>query len=292
MGIWRKRLERLPNYWRAFGFEAPRLLLDVECAPAARSDCVKSYRVPGYTAPVWLRRIVSDHETFWQCIVERQYRLDAYPQRAELEERYRVALAAGKTPVILDCGGNIGLAALWFARIFPHAVIVSIEPDQENFALLRRNTAHLGKTVKSIHGAVAAEPMALRIVNPDGGYSAKRVEPAASGVRGYTVEELFALVPQAHPFIVKIDIEGFQAALFEKNTGWVGDIDLISLELDDWQFPWAGTSNNFFRALSAYDFDYLLGQESVFCFRHRFGTAAAGRVSARAAERPAASTWH
>jgi FkbM family methyltransferase len=268
-------LQRAPNYWRAFGLSAARLLLQVERAPPARGTAVNAYRVPGYAAPIHLRTIVSDHETFWQCIVERQYRLDLFPQWPAIERRMAAALARGQTPVIVDGGGNIGLAALWYARALPQAAIVSIEPDAENFALLEKNTAHLGGRVKRVYGAVAPEPMTLRIANPEGGFSAKRVEPATTGLRGYTIDELIALVPNAYPLIVKLDIEGFQARLFGTNTGWVGRVDVITLELDDWQFPWGGTSNAFFRALAAHDFDYLLAQESIVCFRHAKAEGAA-----------------
>ena len=69
------------------------------------------------------------------------------------------------------------------------------------------------------------------------------------------------------PFIVKIDIEGGQGPLFETNTEWVKDTQLIALELEDWLFPWQGTSRSFFRCISRYSFDYLLGRENIFCFR-------------------------
>jgi FkbM family methyltransferase len=271
--------KRATNYGRAFGRAAPRLLWQVECNPPHRGDALRAYRVPGYEAPVWLRTIVSDHATFWQCLVERQYRLDAFPQAAEINRRYEAALAREQTPLIVDAGANIGLAALWFARAFPHATILCVEPDADNFALLERNTAHLGPRVIRLHAAISAEPMRVKIANPQSGYSAKRVAPASEGeaadsVPAFTVDQLIARTPRAHPFIAKIDIEGFQAPLFAKNTGWVGRFDLITLELDDWQFPWKGTSNSFFRALAPHEFDYLLGQESIFCFRHTPETAA------------------
>lgn len=43
--------------------------------------------------------------------------------------------------VILDIGGNIGVASIYFAHRFPDARIYAFEPIPENVALLRRNTA-------------------------------------------------------------------------------------------------------------------------------------------------------
>jgi FkbM family methyltransferase len=41
--------------------------------------------------------------------------------------------------VILDIGGNIGVAAIYYAVRFPQAQIYTFEPIEENFILLRRN---------------------------------------------------------------------------------------------------------------------------------------------------------
>jgi FkbM family methyltransferase len=41
--------------------------------------------------------------------------------------------------VILDIGGNIGVAAIYYAARFPQAQIYTFEPIEENFALLRKN---------------------------------------------------------------------------------------------------------------------------------------------------------
>jgi len=41
--------------------------------------------------------------------------------------------------VILDIGGNIGIAALFYAVRFPQAQIYTFEPIEENFTLLKRN---------------------------------------------------------------------------------------------------------------------------------------------------------
>jgi FkbM family methyltransferase len=42
---------------------------------------------------------------------------------------------------VLDIGGNIGLAAVYFARRWPEADIFTVEPLPENYELLRQNVA-------------------------------------------------------------------------------------------------------------------------------------------------------
>ncbi len=48
-----------------------------------------------------------------------------------------------KPTVILDIGGNIGIAAVFLATRYPHAKVYTFEPVAENFAILQKNTATL-----------------------------------------------------------------------------------------------------------------------------------------------------
>lgn len=112
----------------------------------------------------------------------------------------------------------------------------------------------------------------MRIVNPEAGFAAFRVAPVRdsdefSAIRAYSVAEVLAKAGAKFPFLVKIDIEGAQAALFSDNTEWVKGTSLIILELDDWLLPWQGTSRSFFACVSQYPFEYLIRGENIFCFR-------------------------
>jgi FkbM family methyltransferase len=268
-----RRVFHAPNYIRAFGIRAGiRLLLAIERSWPRKSNTVHAVKGPGFPARVHLRKCVSDHAIFWQCLVMQQYDLSPFAQTARLLEQYREILGAGHAPLIIDAGGNIGLAAFWFAWIFPEASIVSVEPDPANFALLRRNVAVFGDRVRPVHGAVTEIPKAMRIVNPDAGAASFQVEPADASakttVRGFTISELSASIDDSELFIVKIDIEGGQKFLFADNTNWIDEAHLIVIEIEDWVFPWQATCENFFREISKRRFDYLLRGENLFCYRH------------------------
>lgn len=261
-----------PNFIRRFGlFHGVRLLVSIEKNLGSNKECVKSYKVPGYDYPFYLRDTLSDHSMFKQCIVNEQYDFRKFPQSVRLFNEYRSATGRGEKPLIIDCGGNVGLATRWFAKYFPEAEIVSVEPDKENFKLLTMNTEGLGDRVLRLHGGVWDRPAKLRIINPESGSAAFRVEEldvsACDGLRAYTISEICAFRGVKSPFIVKIDIEGSQSTLFRRNFEWVAQTHLITLELDDWLMPWKGTSRPFFKCVSRYPFDYLLGGESIFCFR-------------------------
>lgn len=277
-----QRIKWSPNFIKAFGLiQGLRLLPQIVGNLPRNASEVKGYDVPGYDARIFLRRTIADHATFRQCLVNRQYDFLGLAQAQRLLQRYRDTLNQGHRPLIIDGGANIGLATLWFARHFPEAQIVAVEPDEANFSILQKNTRHLGDRVTLVQGGVWHRNARLGILNPQDGAAAFRVaelpQESAAGIPAFSIDDLCRRVDTASPLIVKLDIEGSQAHLFSANTGWVARTDLITLELDDWLLPWQGTSRPFFRTLSQYPFDYLLHQESIFCFRD---TQAAAPVTA------------
>lgn len=270
--VWKSFLRRLPAYVRRFGpSHGLRQAWSVERSWPTHSAVVKLTHVNGWAHPLLLRANKGDHATFWQCVVQEQYRLDRFPQYTRLQERYRALVDRGEEPLIVDCGANIGLASIWLANAFPKAKVVAIEPQDENFGILKRNIAPYGDRIVPVHGGVWPIEGHVRVENPEAGPAAFRVvtcdasHPGA--IQTVTVPSLCERFGAVAPFIVKIDIEGSQGTLFQSNADWVGGASLVVLELDDWQFPWAGTSRSFFAAVSQWPFDYLLGGESIFCFR-------------------------
>lgn len=67
-------------------------------------------------------------------------------------------------PVILDCGANIGLSTLYFARTYPRARIRAFEPDPVIIPYLRDNiTLNRIDNVQLIHAAVAAKAGTMQL---------------------------------------------------------------------------------------------------------------------------------
>lgn len=77
-------------------------------------------------------------------------------------------LSGGEPKCIIDGGANGGFSSAWFARRFPGAMIYALEPDAENFALLRRNTCHYSN-VRPIQGALSNTVGEGRLVDSGGG---------------------------------------------------------------------------------------------------------------------------
>jgi FkbM family methyltransferase len=113
--------------------------------------------------------------------------------------------AVAAPSAVLDLGGHIGAAALFFRGRYPEARIVSVEASPQLVGLLRRNTAGLG--IEVVHAAVAGSAgTATFHESPEswGGSIGAGVGRAVE-VPAVTLDELLA----EHAIdAVKMDVEG------------------------------------------------------------------------------------
>ena len=185
-----------------------------------------------------------------------------------LGQAQQAMLAAGKRPLIIDAGANIGATALRFATLYPRALVVSIEPHPGNVALLRRNTE--GLAVEVMAAAIGPAPGETRILNPDASEWAFQTgtdgEGPALPVIG--VRELIAAkkAEGCAPFIFKCDIEGAEAALFGPDSDWFDEFAMVSVEIHDWLFPDRPTSPGFLQAHARTRRALLVAGENLLSF--------------------------
>ncbi len=257
-------IKRLPNYLKALGWIGGLLAFArVYCVPRAPGTL---FLVSIGRRRIWLRNSPSDTSIFFQVLVKREYdTVEWAAQHQRLDQRYAALLAAGRTPIIVDAGANIGLASLWFSDRYPEARIFAVEPDGGNLAVLRRNI--VGRTnITVLEGAVWDRISRLRIGNPEAGAGAFQVVEDDGTLRAFTIPEIAAMPANGALFIVKIDIEGGEAALFRSNVAWMGETSLIVIETHDWLYPGAGTSRNLRRCIADAPIDLVFRGENLFCF--------------------------
>ena len=170
--------------------------------------------------------------------------------------------------MIVDCGANIGLSALWFAHRFPDAIVVAVEPEPDNFALLTRNAAPY-PNIRPVRAAISDRLTRVSLAN--GGidpWSWATTEQADGVCETTTVADLLAGIADASPLIMKIDIEGAEVDLFRSHADWMDETPLIVFEDHDWLFPGRGTFAAVLRQLMASPRDYLRAGENTFAFSH------------------------
>jgi len=201
-----------------------------------------------------------------QIFEAQDYALAPLQRGAELHALYGRIAAAGRAPLILDLGANIGASVLWFTQTFPRAHLVALEPARDNFELLQQNCA--GLDVDARCAAIGAADGETRLVDPGEGEWGYRTAATGEGER---VEMVAAsrLVAEERaagrvPFIAKIDIEGGEQALFSCDTDWVDRFPLLVIELHDWLLPRAGSSRNFLACIAGRDRDFVFRGENVF----------------------------
>jgi FkbM family methyltransferase len=210
-----------------------------------------------------------DSVTANQIYSNNEYNFAFIGRTQPIQDRYDAILSSGRVPVIIDCGANIGLSAQYFARNFPKARIIGIEPSLENFKAAQANCAAFAN-ISLHHAAIGSKPgfVAIEDAAVDANaFQVARVD-AGEGIAVRTIPDIFAEQDNAELFIVKVDIEGFERDLFSSNIGWIAACDVLIVELHDWMLPGQASSGNFLRAVSAYDRDFLFKGESVFSIRN------------------------
>jgi FkbM family methyltransferase len=235
---------------------------------------------------MWLRPGTPDVAVFERMFLRSALDVSAYPQQERIAAR---AHELGRRAVIIDGGANIGFAAIWFARLYPEATILAVEPGSENFALLKKNAAAYSNIVP-IHAGLWDKPTDLGIVNMGAAAWALRVgevsgAPAAETIEAVAINELIARAGHgAEPLIVKLIIEGAERAVFRSNTEWLDRTDLVIYMPGDWAQPWGGAGRTAMAALARQPFDWIVRELCVFCFREptTAGTPHTGARSPRA----------
>lgn len=275
---WRRR--QTPTQVIGDHVSVPRLLLDnardvKNLGPrflfrrASRLIGRRTTRVPiRNVGTVTLRHNSSDGDVFRQVFRDRQYDLARFPQAVAVEAAYQRIIGAGKKPLIVDCGANNGAGSLWFARQYREAHIVALEPEPANAQMCRLNCRDIG--VEVIEAAIGSRTGTVSLVTEGKESLAIQTTRSATGrVPVATIPEIFAAnVEVCTPFLVKIDIEGFESDLFAEATDWVRDVVVLVIEPHDYMLP--GTSHNLQRVMARHDFDLLIsGENLVYVNRER-----------------------
>lgn len=244
------RVESIRRYIRALG-AGPGIRAE---AAARRKNGIFAVKLP-HGRQVWLRGGTSDSTVFEDVFITQHYKIPDY-----------VPLSPSR---IVDAGANIGLASLYFAGRWPEAEIVAIEPEADNFKMLRRNVADLNRITLVEAGIWSNSEVRLAIANPSTSNKwglQTKAEPDG-GIAATTIPAIMAGAAWERIDLLKLDVEGAERFLFDDSCHlWLRLVDVLIIELHD-RFN-DGCSRAFYRAISRYDFrQYLLGESLLVDFR-------------------------
>jgi FkbM family methyltransferase len=218
--------------------------------------------LPGLIQPIYFRPGTVDVHTFREIF---------------LRNEYDVKLPSLLAPqIIIDAGANIGYTTLFFMKRFPNAKIFSLEPNQENFELLKKNTSGY-PNIKPIQAALWDKIGTIEIL--DKGYGARgfiveetqgkeRSTKVIESMKAITLESLVQEYKLTAIDILKMDIEGSEKEVFSGNyETWLPITKCLIIELHDRMKD--GCSQSVFKALSNFEFECSIkGENLVFINRN------------------------
>lgn len=149
----------------------------------------------------------------------------------EIYIRHAYDFDAGREdPIILDCGGNIGLSAIWFKHRYPRAKVTVFEADPRIAEVLSANLLTLGLSdVQLVKSAVwtQAGQVAFASDGADGG----RVDPH----QGQQIVDAIRLAEfiREPVDLLKLDIEGAEYAVIRDlcETGAISRVRRLICEV-------------------------------------------------------------
>ena len=198
------------------------------------------------------RRGTSDRDVLLSIFVNREY----------------PSFKSGAVSSILDAGANVGCASRWWLRFHPGAFVVAVEPDHDNFAILRGNLAPYAHQAALIHGAVWHSNTTLSLTTSARGTASFRVaDDGGTAIKTYTIDELATRTPSGLFDIVKLDIEGAEREVFAGSTGqrWLDTAQAVIVEVHEDYSP--GAAKQMARAFADRDYSLLLSGENLVWIR-------------------------
>ena len=173
---------------------------------------------------------------------------------------------------ILDLGANVGYSAVWFAKRYPKAHIIAVEPDAANYEILLANITEEPR-IHPIRAAVAsagaprqrisAEHVAwggaaLRTMPVDEGYEDAEGADFMGIVDSIDVATLLDQFGIERLDLLKIDVEGAERDIFGSSEPWIGRVDAVVAELHDRFAP--GCEEAFVRATADFEIQHAYGK--------------------------------
>lgn len=189
-----------------------------------RSEPVVAMRSKYANSPLLCRANTSDAQVFWQIFYQREYRCLDHVKDADF---------------IVDCGANVGYSSAYFLSRFPNATLVAVEPDADNFRLLQQNIAPYGQRASCLRDGIWSHETGL-VFAPDtqgaGQEWGRTVRAARDGetadVHAIDIGSILRESGKEQISILKIDIEGSEAAVFSENyQNWLDRVDNLVIEI-------------------------------------------------------------
>lgn len=270
------RLSNFTNFFLKNGLSRSALILKnkfFQIFPSFfKFQNIIKFQEKGIKEPLFLRMGTADIGTYILIFVNEEY---------NFKTKYDPKL-------IIDAGANIGLTSIYFANKFPNAKIISIEPEKNNFEMLKRNVKsynniiplysalwHKNENIELIDAGLGTDGFIT--INKNGMNDIYSNLPTHKSnvfsanksyqVPGKTVDTIIKDFGLQSVDILKVDIEGSEKEVFENSSLWIDKVNSIVIELHDFMKP--GCSRSFYNGSNGFDNEWAHG-ESIFISRNEY----------------------
>ena len=167
-------------------------------------------------------------------------------------------------PLIIDCGGNIGMATLFFSLQYPEARIVTLEPSPGSFEALKKLKGWNGLSRLELHNVAAAANEGERDFYYDEQHPAS-VTASVVAKRGGVVAvrvrtaRVSTFINERVDFL-KIDIEGAEMEVIEElaSSGKMVHVQQMAIEFHHHMVPNDDRMSQLLKILETQGFGYQL----------------------------------
>lgn len=169
----------------------------------------------------------------WQFFVT-DFLSVAYQLKEYLEDGRMNFISSIASPVIYDCGANVGISILYYKNIYPNARIIAFEPDPKVFKCLQQNLEinHISQ-VDLINKAVW--------INNDGidfgseGADGGSIFFENNKIRLPSIRLKELLVKENRIDLLKLDIEGAETNVLNDCKDELNKINYLFVEYHSWK---------------------------------------------------------
>ncbi len=170
---------------------------------------------------IFFRKDTKDHETFEEIFISKIYNLEL----------------TFKPINIIDAGANTGFASLFFKFKYPQSEIVALEIDKGNIKMINKNLKN-HKRLEIINKGLYNKSSFFKVENPYNATNSFIIKEVSKNedfdIESITIDKILEYKKWNTIDILKIDIEGAEKELFEKNyENWLPKVKVIFIETHD-----------------------------------------------------------
>jgi FkbM family methyltransferase len=167
---------------------------------------------------------------------------------------------------IIDCGAHIGLSIIYLKRLCPTANIIAFEPDETNFAVLKKNIqSHHLSSVDLKKEAIWINNATLSFIS-EGNMSSKigTVEDSTVQVQAIRLKDLLT----RRIDFLKLDIEGAEYEVIKDIQDQLSVVQNVFIEYHG-SFNQNNELNDLLRIVAKSGFQYYI-KEATAVYKHPF----------------------